>query len=616
MGKTSIIGSILGIMSLSILVIFSGFAKAQDKDVSILVIKDVRIFDGEKIIATASIVVENGKVMAFGPSAKIPVGAQVIDGSGKTLLPGLIDAHVHIWGQDKLLQATVFGVTAMVDMFTSVDFAAGVKKTQEAGPGPHLQAYLVSPMTLVTVAGGHGTEYGLKIPTLESASQAQAFIDARIAEGSDFIKIIYDDGSAYGYHLPTLSQEELAAVIKAAHARHKLAVVHCGSLKKCIEALEAGADGLAHLNFDDAYDPNFGKLAAARKAFIIPTLSVLESMNGHPDAVGIAKDEKLAPFLKPADLQGLTVAPPFRTSAGTYAAAERIIKQLGNAGVPILAGTDTPNPGTAFGAALHGELELLVRAGMTPVEVLKAATSLPADKFGMKGRGRIRTGFPADLVLVDGDPTLDIKATRAIVSVWKDGVRVNRDGYLKDVIKEREALERQKNAPSPDSLGSGLISDFEGDKIRSNFGSGWVVSTDSIMGGKSKADLSLTEDGAAGSRKSLLIKGTIAEAGSIRWAGAMFFPGAAGMAPANLSSKKALSFWAKGSGKSFAVMIYCQSTGFTPRIQPLEIGPGWKEYTMPFDKFGIDGHDIMGILIGAMNTPGDFAIWLDNVRLQ
>jgi len=190
MGKTSVIGSILGILSLSILVIFSGFAKAQNKDASILVIKDVRIFDGEKIIATASIVVENGKVMAFGPSVKIPEGAQVIDGSGKTLLPGLIDAHVHIWGQDKLLQATVFGVTAMVDMFTSVDFAAGVKKTQEAGPGPHLQAYLVSPMTLVTVAGGHGTEYGLKIPTLESASQAQAFIDARIAEGSDFIKII------------------------------------------------------------------------------------------------------------------------------------------------------------------------------------------------------------------------------------------------------------------------------------------------------------------------------------------------------------------------------------------------------------------------------------------
>jgi hypothetical protein len=88
------------------------------------------------------------------------------------------------------------------------------------------------------------------------------------------------------------------------------------------------------------------------------------------------------------------------------------------------------------------------------------------------------------------------------------------------------------------------------------------------------------------------------------------------MAPANLSSKKALSFWAKGSGKSFAVMIYCQSTGFTPRIQPLEIGPGWKEYTIPFDKFGTDGHDIMGILIGAMNAPGDFAIWLDNVRLQ
>jgi len=597
------------------LILLSAVVFAQDRPPRVTVIKNVRIFDGEIAIPTAAVVVENGLIKAVSGSLEPPPGAEVIDGTGKTLLPGLIDSHVHAWAEDHLRQALVFGVTSMIDMFTSVEFAAGVKKAQ-TGPGPHLQSFLVSPMTLVTVAGGHGTQYGLKIPTLQSAAEAQSFVDARIAEGSDFIKIIYDDGGAYNYHLSTLSLEELAAVIQAAHARHKLVIVHAGSLKKCIEALEAGADGLAHLNFDDASDENFGRLAAAKKAFIIPTLSVLETMNGHPDAAGVSSDERLAAFLKPGDLQLLQGTVPFKTDPGAYASAEKALKQLRDARVPILAGTDTPNPGTSFGAALHGELDLLVKAGLTPFDALRSATYIPAEKFGIKDRGRIKAGFAADLVLVEGDPTQDIKATRAIVAVWKDGVRIDRESYRREAEKERQSVEEQKKAAPPSGLGEGLISDFEGETIASNFGSGWVVSTDSIMGGKSKAELALAEDGAAGSRKSLLVKGTVAEAGSIRWSGAMFLPGAVMMAPANLSSQKGIGFWAKGTGPAFALMVFCQSTGFVPRVQALEITPEWKEYFVAFEKLGIDGHDIMGIFLGASNDPGEFSLQIDNVRLR
>lgn len=585
-------------------------------DSKALVIRNVRVFDGEKVMPLTTVVVSKGRIQAVGKSVPVPQEAEVVDGEGKTLLPGLIDSHVHIIGPENLKQPLIFGVTSVIDMFSPAGPITEIKKTQASEALPHLQAYVLSPMTLVTVERGHGTEYGVPIPTLESPARAQEFVDARIAEGSDFIKIIYDDGSAYNYPMPALSKEAVAAVIKAAHARGKMAIVHAGTLQKCIEVLKAGADGLAHLNFDDAFDPNFGKLAASKKAFVIPTLSVLESMNGKPDAAGLAEDEHLAPYLKPQDIQILKRTLAFTTGPGAYAAAEKVLRQLRQAGVSILAGTDSPNPGTAFGAALHGELELLVNAGLTPLEALRAATSVPAAKFKMAGRGQIEPNAIADLVLVEGDPTQDIKATRAIVAVWKDGARVNREDYLKEAQRAREAVEQQKEAPAPENLGAGLISDFEGDKVSTNFGVGWMVSTDSYMGGKSKAEIALIYDGAEGSKKSLLVKGTIAEAGTIRWAGALFSPGAAVMQPANLSSKKSLSFWAKGNGKSFAVMIFAQSFGFIPRVQAFEAGPEWTEYDFPFEKFGSDGHDIMGIFIGASNNSGEFMLQIDNVRLK
>jgi imidazolonepropionase-like amidohydrolase len=92
-------------------------------------------------------------------------------------------------------------------------------------------------------------------------------------------------------------------------------------------------------------------------------------------------------------------------------------------------GTDAPSPGATYGASLHGELELLVGAGLTPVQALTAATSNGARAFKLGDRGRVATGMRADLVLVEGDPTRDIVATRRIVGVWKKGVKVERARY-------------------------------------------------------------------------------------------------------------------------------------------------------------------------------------------
>ena len=136
----------------------------------------------------------------------------------------------------------------------------------------------------------------------------------------------------------------------------------------------------------------------------------------------VSVDPALAPFLKPEDAAGLNAGMGFKTSKEAYGAAEDALRQLHEAGASILAGTDAPNPGTVWGASLHGELELLVKAGLSPIEALRAATSVPADHFGIANRGRIRAAKAADLVLIDGDPAADIRMTRRISAVWKDGV--------------------------------------------------------------------------------------------------------------------------------------------------------------------------------------------------
>jgi hypothetical protein len=121
------------------------------------------------------------------------------------VLPGLIDAHTHASG-DALARALTFGVTTELDMFADPEFASR-NRAEQASRSVSTRADLWSAGVLVTVPGGHGTEFGTAIPTLAGAGDAQRFVDARIAEGADYIKIVNDDGVPYGLHWPTLSDE-------------------------------------------------------------------------------------------------------------------------------------------------------------------------------------------------------------------------------------------------------------------------------------------------------------------------------------------------------------------------------------------------------------------------
>lgn len=573
---------------------------------------DVRVFDGSSVFEHRDVLVRNGKIEQIATRITPPSGVRTVEGAGKTLLPGLIDSHTHAFGA-ALNTALVFGVTTELDMFSDVA-AAKVSRAEQVAGKASSRADLLSAGTLVTVPNGHGTEYGNPIPTILSPDSAQAFVDARIAEGSDYIKIVNDDGHTYGLSWTPMSPKLLRALVDAAHKRGKLAIVHIGDLEGARAAIDAGADGLAHLFVGSAPDAGFGRFVAAHKSFVVPTLTVLMSISGTPGAGTLVNDPRMSAYLPKQDITMLKQAFPKRPGlpATSYANAEATVRQLHEAKVPILAGTDAGNPGTAHGAALHRELELLVKAGLTPIEALAAATSVPARTFRLSDRGRIAAGLRADVMLVDGDPTTDILATRNIVGVWKHGVELDRTTQAKTVAAENAA-----HAAVPVGLGAGDISSFDDGTPAAKFGSGWSISNDAMAGGKSTATMAVVEGGAGGTPKALAISGSISPAFNQAWAGAMFTPGQQMFQPVDLSSKKELRFWAKGDGKAYRVFIFTESKGYAPLTKTFVAGAEWTEYVFQFTAFGgSDGHDLMAIIFGGGPTPGAFEFRIDNVSVR
>ncbi len=606
---------VLGWMAFYLLLSAPAIILASPDSSNSFVIRGARVFDGRKVLEQTDVWVENGRIKSVGKSLKVPSSVKTVDAMGDTLLPGLIDSHTHAWGA-ALKEAEIFGVTTELDMFTDVKFMQQTKKDQAAGKDLD-QADLFSAGSLATAPGGHGTEYGVPVPTLTSPSEAQAWVDARIAEGSDYIKIIVDDASAYGSHRPTLSMETVKALVDAAHKRGKLAVVHIGRQQDARDVIEAGADGLAHLFADSAPAPDFASLAAAHHVFIVPTLTVLEGVSGAASGVSLTADQRLAPYLTGDDIGNLKQSFPKFSTALSEKYAEQTVAQLKAAHVPVLAGTDAPNPGTSHGASIHRELELLVHSGLTPQEALASATSVPATAFHLNDRGVIAPGKRADLLLVKGDPTQDITATRAIVSVWKLGVEDDRASYRAAIEKAKEEAAKAAQTPSPAGGEMSLISDFDDGTANAKFGSGWMFSTDSIAGGKSTGDMKVVDGGANGDKHALDVSGVIDGGLPYAWSGVMWSPGSQPFVPANLSSKKSISFFAKGDGQTYRVLFFTASGGRIPAQQTFTAGSEWKKISLPFSGFnGTDGHDISAILFVGGPAAGKFEFQIDEIRLE
>jgi imidazolonepropionase-like amidohydrolase len=389
-------------------------------------IKDVRVFDGDKTIAKANVVVRDGRIVSVGADA-LPKGVPIIDGKGKTLLPGLIDSHVHVFPGAQA-DALRFGVTTELDMWSMrPDFSAWTAQRNALPKTAFADTW--SAGTGVTAPGGHPTEMAPPnlVPTLAPGADAKAFVDARVAEGSDYIKIIAEDVSEYPGRppMPTLSRDQLCAVVAAAHADGKLTTVHVQAEAWARQAIDCGTDGLAHMFPDHPADPDIVAAAKAHQLFIETTASVWAGSSGMDLAPKLAADPRVAPYLSAQQKGSLTYAAK-KPMPDFFPNALENIRRFHAAGVTLLPGTDAPNPSTAHGITLHEELQIFVMAGYTPEQALHAATALPVEVFHLGDRGRVAAGDRADLLLVDGDPTTNISDTLAIERIWKNGYVVDR----------------------------------------------------------------------------------------------------------------------------------------------------------------------------------------------
>jgi len=279
-------------------------ALAQDS----FVIENVTLFDGEVVIAETSVLVENGRITKVAKSIKGDY--TIIDGKDKFLMPALTNCHVHAFMVPQLYEAANAGVLTLLDMhgYESVQQYMTSMRDQPNAARLYRAGYAA------TAPGGHGTQYGFDVPTLEKPEDAKQWITDRVAAGVDHIKIIVEPWKN------TLSHETAKALIEEAHANDKVAVVHISNEEDAFKVLSNGADGLVHIWTDKAMpQERLDALVKDQDFFVIPTI--------------------LTNVLVQPLFYGKTEAETAVVEAGLL----KEVKRLYDAGVPILAGTDPPN---------------------------------------------------------------------------------------------------------------------------------------------------------------------------------------------------------------------------------------------------------------------------------
>ncbi len=368
-----------------VILFFTITAYTQDA----FVIKDVTLFDGNTLITKTSVLVENGKISQI--KKKIAGTYKTIDGEGKFLMPALTNSHVHTFMMPQLIEAAKAGVLNVLDMhglepmqkfMTDIRDQAGVARMYRAGYA-------------ATAPGGHGTQYGFEVPTLEKPEDAKQWVADRVASGVDHIKIIVEPWRT------TISHDIAKAVIEEAHAHDKVAVVHISKKEDAYQVLSNEADGLVHIWRDGAMSQEYlDDLVENQDFFVIPTVLTTVRVQ----SVFYNKNEEEVAQVEHEILKE--------------------VKRIYDAGVPILAGTDPPNANINMGTDIYKELILFSKAGIPNIDVLKTATSIPATKFKLENTGFIKVGYIADMLLLDKNPIENMENIASITAIWKAGLLI------------------------------------------------------------------------------------------------------------------------------------------------------------------------------------------------
>lgn len=316
--------------------------------------------------------------------------------TARFLLPGLIDTHVHLGERSRLIDAVRAGLTTVVDLGTHPDSLVDGLRTDAELPAILSAGSAASaPGSLQITQMGFPAESGVTGP-----ADAERFLDWRVDNGADLIKIIVEDPNAT--EVPALSIESLRAIVDGAHTRGLLTVAHVVTAAAFDRGLDAGVDVLTHAPLDRALEPHTLERMRDQGTAVSPTLVMMRAL----------ADARLGEHANAA-----------------FAFALDNVRTMLAAGITVIAGTDaneTPFAPVLHGPSLHDELDYLITAGMSTAEAIRSATSSAAEVLRLRDRGRIVEGARADLMLVDRDPITDVGTLRTPAEVWVAGVSRHR----------------------------------------------------------------------------------------------------------------------------------------------------------------------------------------------
>jgi imidazolonepropionase-like amidohydrolase len=408
-------------------------------------------------IENATVLISNNLIQSI--NGTIPKNATIIDGKGKWLIPGLIDAHVHLptdtyFGQKFPTQIPDFtfntqdimtpiianGVTTVLDLISTMETFAQKKEIEKG--------YIIGPRIALaaSINGGNG-----KGRIADTAEEGRIMVRNAKAEGYDFIKVysnlnietynaIIDEAYKQGIktvgHIPNAFQGKLGQAF----------IPHFGMVSHA-EEFSKHSDSFS---LKDAL--RFAKLSKDNGTWLSPTLTTMVWIAKQKHSIDSIKNSANLKFVHPL-LQSKWLTSnnyfkyPTQENAAYFDSMVRfhfkLVKAFKDAGVPIVAGTDVGVSGVVAGFSLHDELELLVQAGLTPQQALNSATLLSAQWLGIdKQIGSIETGKFADLILLDESPLTDIRNTRKIAGVFVNGKWLNKvklHTMLTDLAKRNTA---------------------------------------------------------------------------------------------------------------------------------------------------------------------------------
>jgi len=412
------------------------------------VLKNFTLIDGNggPPVPAAALVMVDGRIQSIGPLSRIkaPAGAQVVDLTGKYVMPGIINLHGHVGNVIDLTQDRKFftrenvekdlktyasyGVTTVASMGTDQDLIFQVREEQRGGRPTMTRVYTAGQGFVYP--GGMGAMPGVTF-MVESPADVAKDMDELARKKPDYVKMWVDDNLGHAKHMPI---EVAKAVIDDAHQHHLRALAHIFYYDDARKLSDAGISALMHSvrdkPVDDALIDTMKKHGVWQAA---ATFTREESMFIYaktpefvddPFFTRAVSEKVVATLIDPAYQKRFASNPDALKYEGFLKTAQQNLKRLADAGIPFGMGTDAGPPGRFPGFFEHWEMALMVEAGLTPSQVITASTKRGAEFLNAKDLGTVEKGKWADLIVLNKNPLEDISNTREIYTVYIAGNKV------------------------------------------------------------------------------------------------------------------------------------------------------------------------------------------------